>query len=69
MRLSDTRRFALFFFSKRVPTLRNRIKRACVLVERINGKVNLNRVFRLRWLLRRAVRVASLERFPVIVCS
>ena len=40
----------LRFFSKRVPVLRNRIKRACVLVKRINGKINLNRVFRLRWL-------------------
>ena len=39
-----------FFCSKRVPILRNRIKRACVLVERTNGKINLNRVFRLRWL-------------------
>ena len=58
----------LRFFSKRVPVLRNRIKRACVLVERINGKVNLNRVFRLRWLCEgRACRV--FERFPVIVCS
>ena len=36
--------------SNRVSVLRNRIKRACVLVERTNGKVNLNRVFRMRWL-------------------
>ena len=34
------------------------IKRACVLVERTNGKNNLNRVFRLRWLCEgRACRV------------
>ena len=56
MRLSDTRRFALL--SNRVSVLAHRIKRACVLVERTNGKVNLNRVFRLRWLYEgRACRV------------
>ena len=56
MRLSDTRRFALL--SNRVPILRNRIKRACVFVKRINGKIHLNRVFRLRWLCKgRACRV------------
>ena len=56
MLLSDTRRFQPL--SNRVPILRNRIKRACVLVERINGKNNLNKVFRLRWLCKgRACRV------------
>ena len=56
MRLSDTRRFQPL--SNRVPILRNRIKRACVFVKRINGKINLNRVFRLRWLCKgRACRV------------
>ena len=56
MLLSDTRRFQPL--SNRVSVLRNRIKRACVLVERTNGKINLNRVFRLRWLCEgRACRV------------
>ena len=56
MLLSDTRRFQPL--SNRVSVLRNRIKRACVLVERTDGKNNLNMVFRLRWLCEgRACRV------------
>ena len=52
MCLSDFRRFALL--STRVPVLRHRIKRAYVLVERTNEKINLNRVSCLHWLSRSA---------------